>query len=140
MGVRSAWTPELIEKLRVDYRKVGGRVFAREHGLTPGMVAGMAHRMGLQTRREGVSNVRKRGPLPSMAVTRARVIRPPRGVKIRKQEPPAQPPVLTDRRFRCSWPVSGEGRHTEWCGCPVLLKDGDRRSPYCPEHHKRAHQ
>lgn len=88
-------------------------------------------RVRTRAQRMGVSGLR-----PTYAVThRHRVSEKPKPVAAAEV-----PKAKVSERHRCKWPTAGEGMHTEFCGCPSLIRADGATAPYCPEHYERAYQ
>lgn len=130
------WTPELIDRLKAEYRTTGNAMFAIRYGLSRGQVSGMAYRLGLSV--GGVPIVRKRKPKAEQKEATTATVTPATKRADLLAEHHATD-VTTDPRYSCAWPLEGSGQAMTSCGEPVQVKNG-RRSPYCCKHHQRAHQ
>lgn len=111
------WSPERLKALQDRYSTDGPAVLSREWGCSKNALIGKARRMGLTN-----------SATPYVA---------PRRSKRVLQIEQGPPPVVTNSKRKCAWPVSGHGRHTEFCCEPVEIRLG-RSLPYCPDHAKRA--
>lgn len=127
----AGWTEERMCQLRdlwaegLSMSEIGLRL-----GVTRGVVAGKAHRMGLSSRVSPITGqLGQRKPRPSRAVRKARPA-------------PAVVPVIVPigKRLPCCWPEGEPGTPGfRYCGAPREVRSDGRQRSYCPEHAARAY-